>query len=211
MRAAQHLVAVAVGALLVAALFAGAPATASADRGIWLSVDGATWSHELDRPIFDPSTRWVPGETRASAFLVRNDGVTGASLVVRPAVAAASSPLADHVSLSARLAGGAWVSVPSDRTTELAGSLPTDGSTTRVELRAALDPLAPNRSQGRELDLLIGLVRPSSALPAAGPKPAGFGAHADGWATLVAFSLAALVVGSGAALVVPRRLAGGPS
>lgn len=211
MRAAQHLVAAAAGALLVAGLLAGSPATASADSAMWLSADGATWTHQLDRPVFDPSARWVPGEARTSAFLVRNDGVTGARLVVRPALAATSSPLADHVSLSARLAGGAWVPVSSDRITELAGSLPTDGSTTRVELRAALDPLAPNRSQGRELALLVGFVRASSAVPAAGPSAAGLGAHADGWATLLAFSLTGLLVGSGAALVVPRRQAGGPS
>ncbi|WP_155896935.1 hypothetical protein [Curtobacterium sp. UNCCL17] len=40
------------------------------------------WAPDITSPLFDPGTRWVPGDRRHASFFVRNDGEADADLAV---------------------------------------------------------------------------------------------------------------------------------
>lgn len=42
-------------------------------QAVTYSFDGATWTATLPSPLFDTSTRWVPGDSRSAKFQVLND------------------------------------------------------------------------------------------------------------------------------------------
>lgn len=59
-------------ALAAGLLLALSSAPARAQEGLQLSPDGDRWGPTLDRPLFDPAVRWVPGDERTASFWVRN-------------------------------------------------------------------------------------------------------------------------------------------
>jgi len=102
-----------VAAMLLASAAPAAAASADDDgRAVALSVDGRSWSNDLDVPLF-PAGAWVPGETRRTALLIRNDGPGPARGELAVAVgagadAASATALADALRVRVRPAGAAW-------------------------------------------------------------------------------------------------------
>lgn len=72
--------------VFTAGLTSTSPALAAAPShlspGVSLSSNGSVWAPDLTSPLFDPGTRWVPGDRRQASFFVRNDGEADAELAV---------------------------------------------------------------------------------------------------------------------------------
>ena len=143
-------------AVLLSALAAPAPSSAdpeNIDGAVGLSLDGTHWSSTLSRPLFDPSTRWVPGDVEARSFWVRDQGPTGARLTIGVVSSDADRLMADDdVTVRARVAGGAWVRLRNGRPSRrLTTESLQRGATRRVEVQARFAWGSPNRSQVRML------------------------------------------------------------
>lgn len=77
--------AVALAAVVAAVVTVGtATGRASSTRAIGVSGDGEHYGARLDAPLFEPSLRWVPGDSREARFWVRNqaDGAGDLSIDV---------------------------------------------------------------------------------------------------------------------------------
>lgn len=167
-------------------LSAGAPGEAAEEVG--LSRDGSTWRSSLDSPLFDPAVRWVPGDRRAEAFHVRNQGASAAELSL--AVRSADEDrlwARGLIRLRARAAGGAWHEL---RNGALSPDLTADaldvGESVRVEVEATFLPDAENATQERSLDLDVRARLTGLGAAPATPEPPGgrddrddAGAHDD--------------------------------
>ncbi|MFI2102284.1 hypothetical protein ACH436_03275 [Isoptericola sp. NPDC019693] len=208
-------------AALGAVLVAGVPASAAgADDpgGVALSVDGRRWSSELATPLFD-ATAWVPGETRRSVLLVRNDGPGPAHGAVAVAVEhgegdAADAALADALDVRVRAADAPWSAAEGPVPVRVAESevLP-------VALEVTLAATAGDEVEGATapLDVVVTLAgegegegEDERAAALAGARPLAEGGLArTGGAAVVVLLAAAGAVAAGAALrAVGRR--GGP-
>ncbi len=117
-------------------------AAAHADDELGVSLDGVTWAHEITAPLFDPSFRFVPGDSETTTFLVRNEGPSQGVLSVEVAAQDPDGLLADDQFLvEARVDGGAWTPVEPGATTVAPAELPVPvGSSVPVDLRATFDP-----------------------------------------------------------------------
>ncbi|MEL7974889.1 hypothetical protein AAG589_03435 [Isoptericola sp. F-RaC21] len=146
------------GAGLLAAtllLASAAPAVAEPGdddaRAVALSVDGRSWSSDLDVPLF-PTGAWVPGETRRSALLVRNDGPGPArgELAVAVGVGASdATALADAVHVRVRPAGAPWSS---------GGGAPVslaESEVLPVALEVTLSASAGNETRGARVPVAV--------------------------------------------------------
>lgn len=126
---------------------------------IGVSADGYTWHANLDRPLFDPAIRWVPGDERRAAFSVRNQGPTGASLSVSARIDDPGRLHATgHVVLQIRQAAGAWRSLPTSRTGATLGQLARHAHT-RLTVRARFVGSSRNPTMRRSVavDLTVRL------------------------------------------------------
>lgn len=202
------------GALAAAlALAASSASPAVAANEIALSNDGQHWSRTLDRPLFDPAVRWVPGDSRTAAFYVRNDAPSAGELAIAVRSDDPDRPLVDdHVGIQARAGSGPWVALSAAGSLHrlAVGAIPA-GARIRLEVRASFDALAPNDTQldRAALTFVVGL---SEALTgggndtdgdtAGGPTPVGPDAPLarTGSAAGGLLILAAITLGIGAAL-----------
>lgn len=190
----------------LALVTSGIGAPAWADDEVGLSLDGATWSSELNAQLFDPGFRWVPGDVETAAFWVRNRGPSGATLTIALQADDPDRLLAPQdFAIDARAGQGRWVSlangVPSE---ELTAQSIAQGDQARVELRVAFSTASQNQSQLRRLPLRFRVRlsegRPSGDSPRADELPAA-GAAASVWLVWVAAGM----IGSGLALVLRSR------
>lgn len=211
-----------IATLVAAVLAVGAGTSAdAATQPVQLSNDGRTWAPDLDRPLFDPAVRWVPGDVRRATFWVRNAGPTVGSLTVTARVQDADGLLAeDAISLRMRTTAAAWTTVVPGTTASL-GQLARNDRT-QVEVTATFDSGSGDDTMRRTLHFVLdvrlaGATGAAATGPNAGhPPSAGSTAPGGGglggllpntgdpvtwWLCL----LAALSLGGGAALVVRSK------
>lgn len=143
---------------LLVAIVAGSCLLASpvhAAEEIGLSNDGVTWSSTLERPLFDPAFRWVPGDSETASFYVRNQGPSSALLAIA-ARSADTDELLEHddIRLRARAAGGDWVAIENGvASRSLTSQSLRRGASTQVQVNATFDPASTNQSQTKVLRL----------------------------------------------------------
>ncbi|WP_079575285.1 hypothetical protein [Krasilnikoviella flava] len=191
------------GAFLLPVAPAAAGAVPSAggdpDGGVALSVDGRRWSDDLEVALFEASP-WVPGETRSSVLLVRNDRRGTASGQVAVALGAgagdAAGALARALRVRVRPGGDPWTAAGRPVPVRLAESevLP-------VALEVTLAASAGDDTQGATvpLDVVVTLV---GEQPAAGERPRDEPAPGDG-------ARAAVLPRTGGSPAVPLLVAAG--
>lgn len=191
-------------AIGVAALFVSPAGRATADGpegAVLISPDGRTWSADLPAPLFDPSLRWVPGDTRTSSFYVENRGASPAEVGLKVSAADGGSLLGTgDVLLRARVAGGPWEAVPGEIGEPLDSVAVGVGESRRIDVRAVLRAASSNLSQTASVALSF-VVQLTEKAPSPGTIPATGAPELRGL-----LFLAALCVGTGLALV--RRTAG---
>jgi hypothetical protein len=161
---------------LVAATLVGLSSPAPAAGDVDFSRDGTTWTSRLDAPLFDPAVRWVPGDRRTASFWVRNRGPVGAVMHVQARVVGDLAHRGD-IALRARTRGADWVDLRARRSVGPGARGPAveRGAAARVDVEAAFDPAATNRTQEEDLvlDVVVTLAAdaaapPASALPSTG-------------------------------------------
>lgn len=150
--------------VLALVLATGAPARANGELG--LSNDGVTWNGSL-APLFDASTRWVPGDARQSGFYARNQSTDGADLKVTLVPKVTDLYDTGQLRMQARLQGGDWTDLGTGWTSPewLAA-----GESTRIDVRATLLPGALNETQTLAFDFDVA-VRLTYADPDPTPSP----------------------------------------
>ena len=201
---ARLLAAGVLAALLLAA--PAAPAARAADEA-GVSSDGRSWSDDLDRPLFDPGFRWVPGDVESQTFHLRNRSADPATYQVAVTSVDHQALLGSgDVVLDLRVAGGTW-----ERLRPAPGEAVVDdlalgpGRETTVELRASFDPAAGNDSQRSVADLRLRVLL--AGIPPEGDQGVGPSALPATGAPAVAWPLAlgAVLCGMGLALVRRSR------
>ncbi|SDJ76070.1 hypothetical protein SAMN05428985_101324 [Nocardioides sp. YR527] len=99
-------------ALLVISTLAAAAPSAAATEPVQLSNDGRTWAADLPEPLFDPETRWVPGDSRAATFWVRDAGESRGALSVSADIRDTDRLVAEGaMNLRLRRGSGEWQEV----------------------------------------------------------------------------------------------------
>ena len=179
---------------LMAVRVLGSAAPVSADPALGLSIDGATWTSDLTVPLFDPDTRWVPGDTRDATFQVRNQSGDTAVLSV-DILGTAIHTLLDtgDLTVSARGGGGVWRDVSTPGTHRLVSDVKErSGASSPVDVIVAFSPAATNQSMLLALDLRfhIRLTQSVAAAPASGDLP-GTGGQPT-WVLLLGVAMAAI-------------------
>ena len=128
---------------------------ASAASPLGLSVDGIHWSRSITGPLFDPSWRWVPGDSETATFYVRNQGGTAGDLTVE-VLGSQTGDLIDSGDLHVTARGGAgtWTAVSETGTHRLltAPGIP-NGSVEPIEVNVTFDRSSRNQTQLRASDL----------------------------------------------------------
>ncbi|SDS84540.1 hypothetical protein [Microlunatus soli] len=160
------------GAMIIVAVSALTPASAVSQDEVQVSSDARHWQSDLDRPLFDPDARWVPGDVETTTLWIRNAATTAGTLRV------AVDPL-DHdqflrhgLHLRARASGSDWVTLaPDGSARRITGRLPA-GATTQLWITASFDAAAGNVSQERRADLRL-RVTLSQLIDDGHPPPAG--------------------------------------
>jgi hypothetical protein len=206
-------VAAAVGLLGALASPAGASATTVGDPGgdVVVSSDGVSWGPQLPAPLFDPSSRWVPGDVRTVSFYVRNRGASSASLRIegRDAV---TGELTDEraVTLFARADGGRWQRLRIGAMSEPLNVVAVPvGRVSRVEVRALFEPAADNHSKEETADLTFVVGLEDATATGSGGGDLVVTGHLPGTGApeiLAPLGTGAALVGAGIALVGRRRV-----
>lgn len=201
--------------VLVSAVLTAEAGAARADE-VGLSLDGRTWTPDLDRPLFDPRMRWVPGDVEIRSFWVRNESATKASMNVGVRTSDPDALLSqDDFLVDARVRGGTWVALPrngggltlTDRTLPASGRI-------RIDLRVTFDATSENRTQVASLPMrfVVRLTQagPRGDAPGGGPGTTpdgpdgllpGTGAAAEPWQLWLAGAL----LGGGLLILAARR------
>lgn len=105
----------------------------TATGGLLLSRDQATWTTELDEPLFLPGLPWAPGDVRSSTFYVRNGTDTMSDVAIEVHRSEAVDPETDrYVTMSAYLGGDV---TPATGATYGSTAIPVDDETHLVLLR----------------------------------------------------------------------------
>jgi LPXTG-motif cell wall-anchored protein len=191
---------------LTLALGAGGSATAAhASDHLALSPDGLRWSPVLSAPLFEPSTRCVPGDSDTAAFYVRNQGPSAGTLRIEVRSDDLDHLLQnDDIRLQARTTGGSWVELGESQAPRRVGTSTVPArAQTRLEVRATFDARSGNQSQAdrARLGLVVYLSgdspSPGDGTPDnhTGPLP-HTGADGMGWLLIIA----AMSIGFGIAL-----------
>ena len=150
-------------AALVAALVVGlwsAPASAAKKwTPLQLSVNGKTWSTELDKALFRKTTM-VPGDTVARTFYVRNRGDSAANLLVNVKLNDPNAMVSDRAFRLNIGSATSWnrVKVSGDRGTEF--KIPQGGSgPVRIKLKMLTSALNPMQFRSFNFTLKLKLVQ----------------------------------------------------
>jgi hypothetical protein len=205
-------------ALALVALAAAAPAHADDDIGF--SSDGTHWATSLGGPLFPASTRWVPGDVEEASFYVRNQGPTDGKMIVNAATDDAQHLVSSgDLAIAARVGSGPWTALRAGDTRLLPAVLDiAQDATSRITVKVRYTPASTTGQtlasafrlrilmfQGDVKGISVGHgnghgnghgggVSGSSGLPNTGSPVAAW------W-----LWLAAALVGSGLALVLPGR------
>jgi hypothetical protein len=132
-------------------------------QALQVSLDGSTWTESINRSLFDPEVRWVPGDVRDARFFVRNAKPEQGDLrVVLQRVKREALLDTGFLTVAARVGAGPWVEIEMGGRHELIDSADVaSGAEVPVELRASLSPDAPNRTMvlATDLDLQLTLTQ----------------------------------------------------
>lgn len=116
--------------------------------GISLSGDGISWGTSLSRPVFEESTRWVPGDVRTAEFFIRSDAPTPGRLEVDLLTQAQGEMTGKRaLQIEARIADGAWQPATDFGRVGLFVDSVEPGAKVRVEVRVGFSPKATNRTK----------------------------------------------------------------
>lgn len=144
-----------VGMSLILAGTSIAPVAAAGELG--LSLDGVHWANAISDPLFDPSMRWVPGDSENATFFIRNQGGSGGDLTV-DVISSTAGDLIDSgdLHITAKGGGGAWklVSRPGRHRLLTAPNIP-DGQIGPVVIDVSFDGTSTNQTQVRSSDPLF--------------------------------------------------------
>lgn len=165
-------------AVLGAARERPAAVGAASAREIGVSSDGVHYAPRLSEPLFDPTVRWVPGDSREARFWVRHqaDGAGDLSLDV---LTPGRTGLLDSgwLTVSARVGAGDWRVLGDDGTERLLTA--EDVAAARplpVTVRVALAPGAGSSTEVRATDLDLRVALAGTDGPASGgDAPPGAG------------------------------------
>ena len=183
-------------------------AAGSSDE-LGLSRDGAAWSDHLTEPLFEPGTRWVPGDVRSRSFLARNQSADPARLYVQ-VLTEEGAGLFEFLRIEVRVAGGRWEQVTVGET-DLERREVAAGAQESVEIRAGFAANAPNDTMDGSgaMDLYLTLEGNAAPGPPGEDDESGSGlpllpdTGAPALAGLIA--LAAALIGAGVALIARGR------
>jgi len=208
MNVTRRIAAYLLGAL---ALILGTVTPAVAANELGLSADGVHWGNSLPGQLFDPSMRWVPGDSETRTFYVRNQSkdaaVLDVTLVTGPVEALIET---GDVSIGVRVDNGVFESANTSGTHVLASQVPVArGQRHRIDVRVAFDPASTNASEAKRLRLRfnVRLSQDASVLPptngGTGDNP-GHGGVLPGTGSVITpglLVLATLLCSAGLALV----------
>lgn len=198
-----RLVTVMAAALLLSGAVIGA---ASADDELAVSRDGQTWSDHLPGSLFDPTSRWVPGDTRTEAFFVRNRAKDRGDLRIEARSTDPDRLLRDgDVVVRVRIEDGPWQQLATDHSLAVDDQTLGAGDRAKITVRASFDPTATNHTQhsSLSLDFRVTLSDATAGGDGDGDDDEGGGLLPDtgteiaGWMVV----LAAIAVGTGTALM----------
>ncbi len=179
---------------------------ARADDAVGLSLDGLDWTTKLQRPLFDPAFRWVPGDAQTRSFWVRNEGPTTASMQIALRRTDPDLLLArDEVRIDARVTSGTWTSLVDGSDQTLTEDVIGRGDRVRVDVRAVFLREAANRTERKHLPLtfVVRLTQDGS-----GDDDGGLSGNLPATGSAVELWIVALgtaLLGTGLVLVVAAR------
>lgn len=183
--------------------------TAYAADELGVSRDGRTWSDRLPGSLFDPSVRWVPGDTRTESFFVRNRASDRGELRIQ---ASSSDPdrllRDDEVSIRVRIGNGAWQALDGGaRSVRIDEASLGAGEQARVTVRAAFAPTSGNRTQRDSLALhfVVTLTDASAGDGGEGDDEDGGGLLPDTGTEVAGWTVVLAAMSAGAGLALMRR------
>ena len=190
-----------VGMTLILASTSASPAAAAGELG--LSLDGTHWTSSITTPLFDPSFRWVPGDSETESFFVRKQGGSRGDLTVD-----VLGPTADgliesgDLHVTAKGGGGTWATVSEGGTHRLLTAPDiADGKVSEVKVTVSFDSASTNPTQllASELSFRVTL---SESAPSGDVDDSGAGLPDTGAPNVLLFAvLSALFLGTGLGLV----------
>lgn len=210
-------------AIALVALVGAAPA--HADEELGFSRDGVTWTANLPGPLFPASTLWVPGDVQQSSFYVRNQGPTDGQMTVNALTKDSQKLISSGAMvIAARVGSGPWTALSVGKTRVLPAILKVaQNAISKITVQVAFQPSTTaqmNLAASFQLRITMfqGDVKGINT---------GHGGHGNGNGSghvgginigngsglpntgspieLRWIWLAAALIGSGLALVVPRR------
>ena len=143
-------------ALLTVMAALGFASPASAVDKLELSADGISWGTSLPAPLFDPSFRWVPGDSETASFYVRNHTGQDAVLNVIMLPAQFGDLMASgDLTVSAQVDGGTWVgATTADNSHFLITNASVPGKAVRkINVRIDFAASSGNATQDRQVGL----------------------------------------------------------
>lgn len=191
-------------------LLGSAPASAADEIG--LSRDGVTFSPELPGTLFDPAFTWVPGDAESETFHVRNQGNATARLTV-DILGEQVSELIASGDLHVTATSGGQSQTVSDADEHRLLTIPNVevDEIVPVTVTVAFDEASTNETQllSSDLNFRVNLQQTSAVLGEGEEADDGngngllpdTGAQTPLWLA----ALAAICIGSGAALISRRR------
>lgn len=203
------------GMTLILSAASASPALAADELG--LSLDGVNWSSSISDPLFDPSFRWVPGDSETATFYVRNQGGSAGDLVV-DVIGSQAGSLLDSGGLHITATGGEgdWVTVSESGTHRLLTAPEiADGAVAPIDVKVSFDESSPNQTQLLAAEMTFRITL-SESVPGGSGTAGGSGTNTDGsglpgsgapelrWIA----AIGAILFGTGLALVARRRDAG---
>ena len=184
----------------------GTPASAADEIG--LSRNGTTFSSSLPGSLFDPAFIWVPGDVESETFYVRNQGEGTARLTV-DILGQQASDLIESGDLHVTASSGSKSATVSDAGTHRLLTIPgvdTD-EIVPITVTVAFDEASTNETQllSSDLKFRINLKQTSAVLGEEEDDGNGLLPDTGAQSPLWLAALAAISIGSGAALISRRR------
>ncbi len=137
------------GMTLLLAATTATPAVAADELG--LSLDQVHWSSSISTPLFDPSLRWVPGDSESATFYIRNQAGDAGDLTVDLLGSTAGNLIdSGDLHITAKGGGGDWTTVSEPGRHRLL-SAPTiaAGQVVPIEVAVVFDAASVNQTQLR--------------------------------------------------------------
>jgi len=173
-----------------------------------LSRDGLSWVSSINEPMFDESMRWVPGDSEAARFFVRNQGGTPGDLTIDVASSRAGRLMdSGDLRITAKGGGGTWSAVTEGGTHRLLSTPDiADGAVVPITVTVALDSDSTNITQFRSTSLMLTVSLSESVGTNGGDdRDNGLLPDTGGPVGLWILGVGALLAGAGLAVVTRRR------